>query len=430
MDASFRKGFSITLVSYILMALSGLLINTVILKHYSARVLGMYNICYAIFIVTSQLAVFGQQFTVLKKLSVIQKLLECRIILHSSLFVAIVIATLVCCVFFLLLPYVSSFYGDEKLQKMFYIILPGIFFFAINKVGIFSLNAMRRMTEYAAALSVRYLVLLISVIVISLAQCSFWRLAYSFFISEACVIIFLCFSLSDILFGFSSLNKSIVMEAVDFGMKSLPLGLLSEFNTRVDVLVLGLWVSPSDLGVYSFVAMFAEGIQQLVAVLKNNINPIMSKLIHDGNHYLFSQFVSNIRKRAYFFGLFVVVGVLIAYELYIHMFSLQGQLRGGLVVLIIMASSIYVTVGILAFSQILVMSGLPVYQSLYVACIMLCNLILNCALVPFFGIVGGAVSVSLSTSFFAAVLLNFLSSRKVGIDILFLKKVGPSLLHF
>ena len=50
---------------------------------------------------------------------------------------------------------------------------------------------------------------------------------------------------------------------IQFGARSVLGGVAVELNTRVDVLVLGLFTSEAQVGIYSFAAFFVEGFLQL-----------------------------------------------------------------------------------------------------------------------------------------------------------------------
>jgi O-antigen/teichoic acid export membrane protein len=61
-------------------------------------------------------------------------------------------------------------------------------------------------------------------------------------------------------------------------MKSFFSNVLLQMNTRIDVLVLGLFWSDHIVGIYSFAATLAEGVYQLLVVLRTNYNPMLVRL--------------------------------------------------------------------------------------------------------------------------------------------------------
>ena len=53
--------------------------------------------------------------------------------------------------------------------------------------------------------------------------------------------------------------------------------MLIELNTRVDIIMIGIFMSDEKVGIYSFAALFAEGFYQLLIVLQNILNPLMAR---------------------------------------------------------------------------------------------------------------------------------------------------------
>ena len=56
-------------------------------------------------------------------------------------------------------------------------------------------------------------------------------------------------------------------------------GILTEVNTRVDILVLGYFHGDTLVGVYSFAAILAEGFSQLPMVVRRSIDPLRKPII-------------------------------------------------------------------------------------------------------------------------------------------------------
>src|SRR4030095_6718684 len=86
------------------------------------------------------------------------------------------------------------------------------------------------------------------------------------------------------LFGLAALGRDLlvrtgfkgdarwVVRHLSFGWHALPGNLITELNTRIDVLVLAVFVSDRIVGVYSFVAMLAEGVFQIGVVVRAVVN--------------------------------------------------------------------------------------------------------------------------------------------------------------
>ena len=55
------------------------------------------------------------------------------------------------------------------------------------------------------------------------------------------------------------------------------IGILADINFKVDVIVLGYFLSDAAVGLYILMAMFADGFAQLPVVLQNILYPLLSK---------------------------------------------------------------------------------------------------------------------------------------------------------
>ena len=60
-----------------------------------------------------------------------------------------------------------------------------------------------------------------------------------------------------------------------FGIKSTFNGVLVEINSRVDILMIGIFLADNDVGIYSISALFAEGFLEIFIVIQKHINQIL-----------------------------------------------------------------------------------------------------------------------------------------------------------
>ena len=75
--------------------------------------------------------------------------------------------------------------------------------------------------------------------------------------------------------------------------------MLIELNTRVDIIMIGIFMSDEKVGIYSFAALFAEGFYQLLIVLQNILNPIMARQFSDFKLDEFYKQFSKLKQNTY-----------------------------------------------------------------------------------------------------------------------------------
>ena len=81
--------------------------------------------------------------------------------------------------------------------------------------------------------------------------------------------------------GTLRLRRDWVVRHYKFGTKGLAAGLFTEVNSRVDVLMIGFFLSDRATGIYSFAAMLVDGVYHVLAMVRINFNPILVAAIRD-----------------------------------------------------------------------------------------------------------------------------------------------------
>ena len=179
--------------------------------------------------------------------------------------------------------------------------------------------------------------------------------------------------------------------------------------------MLGLFLNDAAVGVYSFISMLVEGFTVLV-VVKNNINPILAKLIHQGRISELKQFTKRVFL-ASFFGIFIFSAVLFfLYPFAIEIFGVAQKLAGSTIILGVLLGFMVLVSGWFPFDQILSQAGEPLASSYMYVAVMLFNLVGNLLLVPLMGILGAAVATGTSW-IVLAVILNVKVLRIVKINL-------------
>ena len=178
----------------------------------------------------------------------------------------------------------TAFTSDPTLAKALVYALPGLFFFPLNKIMMAALNGGRRMGAFALFNAGRVVFIVAAVVFAGFSGVR--GEALSGCLSAAELVLFI---------GLLASNQAALRGAFDakrlwhwlgrhfrFGVRAMPAWVFAELNSRVDVLVLGLFASSSAIGVYSVGAIFAEGLFQLLVMLRINLDPILAKLIAEG----------------------------------------------------------------------------------------------------------------------------------------------------
>ena len=414
----FAIDVSWNLLSVGVMGLAGMAINILIAKYYGASTLGVFNQVYAIYIFLSQFAVAGIHFSVLKNVSQFSDISEkTEEILAGGILATAIISTVVVAITYL----VSGFFGylleSEGVSVGVLLVLPGLFFFSLNKTCLAFHNGCRRMKAYAVLLAIRYIFLVVGLIVLITFSSEGHRLPVTLTVSEILLFVILfTYTLRHSKIRFSPEVLRWAWKHCGFGAKAAVGNVLIDANTRVDIVMLGVFTSDRIVGIYSFAAMLADGFSQLPVVLRTNINPIIAR-------YRFGKSDEELevairRGVRLTFSILVPVGVIAVacFPLVPYLFGLGGEFSGSWAVFAILMSGILLGVGYLPFQMLLNQVGSPGYQTLFFASIFVTNVALNMLMIPIIGMLGAAIATSVSVSV-QVLYLKVLVRRVVGINI-------------
>jgi O-antigen/teichoic acid export membrane protein len=395
---NFGQGVFWNLISFGILGISGILLNIIIGRFYGPASLGIFNQVFALYIFISQFAVFGLHFSVLKHVSEHSHDRNlCSIIIISSLIVAIFSATIFCVISFLASGLIGYLFNSQGLVRGWLWVIPGLWFFAINKVLLAVVNGFMHMRAFAAAQASRYVLM-----VVSLALCSWMNVdgeILSIIISIAELILFLFLALYTLKL-YSLVSPRLISEwakkHIIFGTKSFLSGTMIELNSRVDVIMLGIFVSDAWVGIYSMASLVVEGFAQLAVVLRNNLNPLLTRYISKSQIAELKNVTLRVLKTFYPSMIVVCTIAIIGYPYFLEILVDDPRFMDGYTPFIILSVGLILCSGYLPFNMILIQAGYPGHHTIYMALILLTNAFLNAVLIPFYDINGAAVATGVS----------------------------------
>lgn len=379
-------------------ALLGVLVNLLIIRFYDASALGVFNLVYAAYIILSQLAVGGVHLAIQ---AFVPREIQARRDPAPHVIAAWVLATLTSGVVIALAwggrAWPGEWFHSPGVGVAFALVIPGLLFFSWNKVLLSFHNGARRMRLFAVFQFLRFLFLFIGILFLSLRGTPPEQLAISLFWTEAALSLLLIpISLRYLRLPSRADIGGALRENFRFGNRALVGNLLLDLNTRVDVIMLGLFTTDAMVGLYSFAATVAEGVLQLPVIVRNTINPVLSRAWHRGGEDLTNSVVK--RNRRAFFRILAPL-VLLTIPLFpVGLWALGMKEQPMVVwsVYAILASGIALTAGYQPFLMLFGQLGHAARQTWFITGIVVSNVILNLAFIPVLGIHGAALATALS----------------------------------
>jgi len=406
-------------MSLFILAISGISINVLIASNYDSSALGVFNQIFALYIMSSQLAVGGVHFSVLKYTSQYDNHSEIVLtILQSALLIVLGLSVLVALVLFLGRNLIGEALDSPSVVNGIYYIAPSLILFSLNKLLLSCLNGLRMMRAFALVSGLRYILIISFICYVSVSGMQSELLPASFLFSE--IILFpiqILILRKNILTMELKFERYWIKEHSIFGFKAFLSGVFIELNSRVDVLMLGIFSSDSVVGLYSFAAMLAEGFYQVLVVVRNNINPIMAKLILANRIEEFKKIVVKTMSIVYPV-MFLIGSLTIGLYLPVLNFIPNGaEFSHSLPILVILLLGFALISGFVPFDAILSQSGFPATQTYINAFGLVLNILLNILLIPLYGPIGAALATSASFVL-TIVYLNKAVYKKLGFTLI------------
>ena len=383
-------------IAFLFLGISGISINFIISFFYDPATLGIFNQTIAIYIIFSMLGSGGINFSVLRSIasSKEQELVE---IIIGALIPTIILSFLsVLLLSYLAIP-ISKLLESPLLEKSIYFVIPGVLFFSINKVYLGIINGFNQIKKFSLFNISRYLLILLNLFLASMNNLRGYKLSIIFSISELILFIVLTFEIKSKFQEFCTkkIIKWIKIHTI-YGFKSITGGMSIELNTKVDILLIGYFLSDNYVGIYSFAAFFAEGFYQLLSSLQNIYNPIIAKDISKNLIKKLQLKVNNDKFRIYIIFAIISIISLILYYLAINNFRILNLYISSFEVFLILMLGLIFSSGYIPFMNIFAMGDKPLWQNIFTTIYVGSNIILNYLLIPVFNINGAALATSIS----------------------------------
>lgn len=406
----FNIDLSWNLISFGVIAIVGLLINVLIVKFLDYETLGLFNQALSFYLILSQLSSFGIHLSIQRFIPELENEEERRVSLMGAILVMIFVSILMLSTSYFILN--LSPFPNEEVSKAVSWVLPGVFFFALNKLLLSYLIGLRLMKAYAILNALRYVLMLLFLFILIFLNENIVHLLTLSELILAIVLFFYC--RKEIRFSRGVELKSWVLRHFHFGRKSFWGNLLMDANSKIDIIVLGFFVNIEIVGVYSFAAMFYEGFTQLFLVIRNNLNPIITTSFYKkGNSFLLRVLKRSVLKTYKFMSPLGIIGIL-GYPVVLWLFGELEYLEISWTIFGMLMFANIISAGIIPLNTIFNQIGMPLKQTCFFSAFFLINLILNFTFIPLFGVLGAAIALFIATVVSNA-FIAFILFKKKGI---------------
>lgn len=393
----------------------GLALNVLIGRFYGPASLGLFNQVFALYILFSQFAVFGLHYSALVHVAQSRETAAvAQAVAVSAVLLTMATATVTVLAAFVGAPLLARAFSSQEFEAAWLTALPGLWCFALNKTLLAILNGQGRMQAFAVAQAGRYLLLLAALGLWIARGLPAGLVAGILSAAELALTLGLLVSMA----GLSDWSRPTGLGAwsrrhLQFGARSFLSGAVIELNSRVDVILLGCYLDEAAIGIYSLAAMFVEGAAQAFVVLRNVVNPLITRHVAKGE---FAQLVALRRRLSRWIWMLSIPAGIVAVAAYAELLPLlvgDAAFAASVPVFAILVAGLVVSAGYQPFALALVQGGWPGLQTVCMGLVLAVNVLGNALFIPVWGIVGAAMATSVS--FVAAVpILRYLFIKRTG----------------
>ncbi len=402
-----------TILSFITLGLCGILINTFIIKKYDAQFLGKFNLLLSFLIIISQFSTAGVHLSVLKYNTHFHsnKKLASNVV-TSAMLIVIVISLIIISLLYTFSNHILNQFNIRDFTYPFLSMLPAILFFSLNKVLLMGLIGLNNIRGYSFFNGIRYIFLLFYLIIFYFVSIPDKLLGLIFSCSEFTIFLILVVYFFYYVNRFQMPDIEWIKTHLSFGFRGLWGGALMETNTKIDILMIGYFLSEKSIGIYSFASMIADGFSMLYYVLRKNIEPIIGNAFFKKEPEIIVKTIRQFRKR---YVPFIITAGITIVSIYPFVFGKILHIDREIVfkswhVILILIGFNICTSFIQPFIGFVNLAGKPEYFSMTILISISLNITLNSILIPHFNLIGAAIATGIVFTF-QNVMLYFLGKK-------------------
>jgi stage V sporulation protein B len=415
-ESKFSKDTIWLIGSQGILLISGLVINLLIGEKLGASDLGVFNQVLGYYTIFSTIFSLGLNNSIIKKIASINNLTDIHqddVVFSSNFFLTAILSILFSVIFLLFALNFPHFFSSKEVADAIIIPFLSMPLYNLNKNFMAYYTGKRMQKEFSMVRSLRWILIILFIFIALILKQKLKVLLFAFLFSEGILFLFSFFRLIK-LFTIK-FNKPLLIDNFKFGFKTFSAEIFAVFNDKFDLLIIGYFLTNVEVGVYSFFIFFVKALYIFPGILQQNLNPLISKYWSENTINLLEIKMKKILKVNLIVlivqSLITVTAYFILITYFKHDFSATTHL------LIIALIGVFPSALISWSGSLLVMTN-KLKENLYrTFIIMIISIITTFAFTYYFGLVGAAFSVSIS-SLISCLLMYTIIKKVLGIRII------------
>lgn len=410
------KGSSLALAFKCSGILTGYIFTLLVTRYYGAEGIGIYSLSITILTILAMISMMGfdssvvrfvAQFSVEKKLSNISLLYKNVIQATAPISILIAIFLYICKD-----KIAINLFNDSSLSVALTVICSIIPFFVINQLNVEVIRGFKdiKLSEYIRSLN-SHLFNILFFILISFFVISYYVPLYSY--SFAILISFLVssFFVMTKLRYFPKETKQMLSrkELIKVSLPMMIAGLINFSMERIDIIMLGIFSSTENVGIYNIAVKLASLSSLCLVVINTIIAPKFSELHSSNNDAGMKQVVRFASKLMFLTSLPILLTLVVWPEFFLGLFGNEFKLGKHALIFLCIGQFVNATSGSVGY--FLNMTGRQnIFRNIVLIAAVI-NLTLNWIMIPRYGIVGAAIATMTSVMFWNIVSVVYIKLR-------------------
>lgn len=401
-------------ISIVTASLAHFILRIVLGRELGPEGLGVYTLAFTIYLFGMTFAAFGIGAALTKYVAeFLDDQTTIRNYVSSGMTSSIITGALMGVVLFLLAPYISiSFFQVPELEPMIQLTAVCYPFIAVQKAVLGTLNGFRRMHLYALLNIIQNVgVVVASIVLVLLFGMGVMGAVIGFvgptvLISALCpVLIRDCIGLDTSLWNIPALRATTV-----FGIYVVLGNSVSFLNTQIDSIMIGYYLSPTEVGIYAVAVLLAETLTLIPSAVQRVTAPATATLYGKGDIKAIRKIISSTVKKAFLVSAATALLIVIFGQFFISLFFTTEFLPAYIPLLVLLVGHTIFAPFMAIGSTLTSIGKVNIPFRIHSICGVL-NVMLNILLIPLFGIVGAAASTTVTH--IASFLIHMIVIKKI-----------------
>ena len=406
----------ITLIATLIVAMIGFVINIVIAKMYNEEILGIYNQVYSVYNILFFISLFGFNRTSIKYISESSDSKKrLSIVFYSVQFSVVIITAIVLSLAYSTIFVFHTALSDRELYIPLVLILLALPFYVINNIIMCTLNGIRSMVSYSVLRMMRWILLIIVLLTVTIIFDYYIYIFYSFLISETINFLIGLYLLKNKLVKVR-LKEIIKRTRVLFrySTKVFYSQLFNVLKERSDVLIIGYFTNNKVAGIYSLMASSVKGLFLIGNVIQQNFNPIFVRKINQKE--VVNNYIKKLKKYSVLIFIPITICMTLFYYILVENILYDKDFNEYYFEFLLMTIGGYIFSAYIYAGGLLVMGGELISNIKRTFLVLIAMILLTVILTYFLNIRGAALAFT-SLMFVEVILLKYYIKKKLKINI-------------